>query len=715
MLTTEQLWTSTAVTCLPTYELRQHGGTEDERPISIPPGKHSIGSGPRCSLRLEAVGVQPMECLIVNDANGLRVRRWSENARVNGQSFDETSLAPGDVLMLGPVELEVIALPTDANTADDLASGPVTDTWGSSELTDSTVISDDSTKRQSAADQAPGVQHENSVANARRRNRRVLAYVRRQRQEHAELVARIDGLKECVELAISDSILLGHQATESPAETLEENSEPTEPDHRTEALEIELGGVREQLATREEDLSQARFSIDALERQLIDSQHTMNAFAEERLVLEQQFNELESRLAEYVQRIQELERHLDQVCESRADVAASVPSDVIESSETLLAVDATSALLAPVDQEEPATEIAELENQEIAEEPSYNTPADTSDNQDAGDTIRAEAVDFVAEASEPPAEDEVFVDTVAEDISEPSDVPLEQASGVSLWRDEPVDVADESDEAPEKNFSEPASFLDRYAHLFSNDEESTEPPSAPEPPKPAMIVAPAEDAHADEESVEQYMAKLLERMRGPSDVTPQVTRVVPEVESAKPEEPAIAECDTDEMQPAHEPIMELTELKSRESVPELASDRRAMRELANQSARHALGVHLARKLRRKTRWGIVKSTIGGTIGLFLLLKAPGLQSLQFAAGSVAAVASLYWGKQTIGALVEGIRIGAFDEADEPDDEVEPEASVRLPLPIDVPRTAEEVTVDEHSDCELPREARHTERMHVDGN
>ena len=115
MLTTERPWTATtAATISPTgYELRLHGGTEDERLIPIPPGKHSIGSGPRCSLRLQYEGVQPLECLIVRDDVGLRVRRWSEDTRLNGVPFDEASLTAGDILSLGPVELEVVVPQTE--------------------------------------------------------------------------------------------------------------------------------------------------------------------------------------------------------------------------------------------------------------------------------------------------------------------------------------------------------------------------------------------------------------------------------------------------------------------------------------------------------------------------------------------------------------------------------------------------------------------------
>ena len=75
----------------------------------------------------------------------------------------------------------------------------------------------------------------------------------------------------------------------------------------------ELFEAQQSLSERESELAEARAAIDALERQLIDGQNSMHAFAEERTLWHEQLSELESRLAEYALRIQELERQLDQV------------------------------------------------------------------------------------------------------------------------------------------------------------------------------------------------------------------------------------------------------------------------------------------------------------------------------------------------------------------------------------------------------------------
>ena len=80
----------------------------DGQLFELPPGKTTIGSSPRCNVRIEQPGVQPLHCLIVDGPEGLRVRSWVANTTLNGAPFEESALAVGDCLSLGPVELEVI-------------------------------------------------------------------------------------------------------------------------------------------------------------------------------------------------------------------------------------------------------------------------------------------------------------------------------------------------------------------------------------------------------------------------------------------------------------------------------------------------------------------------------------------------------------------------------------------------------------------------------
>ena len=85
----------------------------DGQLLELPLGKTTIGSGPRCNLRIQQPGVQPLHCLIVHGPEGLSVRRWAADTQLNGVPFDDAPLEAGDCLLLGSVELELVkAQPT---------------------------------------------------------------------------------------------------------------------------------------------------------------------------------------------------------------------------------------------------------------------------------------------------------------------------------------------------------------------------------------------------------------------------------------------------------------------------------------------------------------------------------------------------------------------------------------------------------------------------
>src|SRR3954462_6674023 len=80
----------------------------DGRVHELLPGKTTIGSSARCNIRIDLPGVQPLHCLVVEGAEGLRIRSWVANTKLNGLRFDESVLSVGDCLSLGAVELDII-------------------------------------------------------------------------------------------------------------------------------------------------------------------------------------------------------------------------------------------------------------------------------------------------------------------------------------------------------------------------------------------------------------------------------------------------------------------------------------------------------------------------------------------------------------------------------------------------------------------------------
>ena len=86
----------------------------DGQLLEVPLGKTMVGSSPRCNLRLQQPGIQPVHCLIVRGDDGLSVRRWASDTQLNGLAFDEAPLKSGDCLALGGVELELVQEPGEA-------------------------------------------------------------------------------------------------------------------------------------------------------------------------------------------------------------------------------------------------------------------------------------------------------------------------------------------------------------------------------------------------------------------------------------------------------------------------------------------------------------------------------------------------------------------------------------------------------------------------
>ena len=88
--------------------LRICGTSRAGQIIQLKSGKCSIGSGERCTLRVRARSVKPLHCVIFRGNEKTFVRSWSPDTRLNGQSFSDAQLSPGDRIGVGPIEFEVL-------------------------------------------------------------------------------------------------------------------------------------------------------------------------------------------------------------------------------------------------------------------------------------------------------------------------------------------------------------------------------------------------------------------------------------------------------------------------------------------------------------------------------------------------------------------------------------------------------------------------------
>jgi hypothetical protein len=100
--------------------LRVCGTEYNGRVVRLTAPKCTIGSSESCTLRIHALGVAPVHCLIVRGATGTAVRRWSRSTRLNGGVFFDSPLHVGDRLGVGPLEFEVVedALVTSPTPAE---------------------------------------------------------------------------------------------------------------------------------------------------------------------------------------------------------------------------------------------------------------------------------------------------------------------------------------------------------------------------------------------------------------------------------------------------------------------------------------------------------------------------------------------------------------------------------------------------------------------
>lgn len=89
-----------------------HRGTPFE-PVTLSPGRYTLGADPQCDLRLNVEGIAPRHCLLMIGADRTIIKAWAPQTWVNDGIITEGLLRPGDRLVVGPVELrfEQVAAP----------------------------------------------------------------------------------------------------------------------------------------------------------------------------------------------------------------------------------------------------------------------------------------------------------------------------------------------------------------------------------------------------------------------------------------------------------------------------------------------------------------------------------------------------------------------------------------------------------------------------
>jgi chromosome segregation ATPase len=292
----------------------------DGRLLDLPQGKTTIGSSPRCDIRIQQPGVQPLHLLIVCEGEAVRVRRWADNTRLNGQSFVEAPLSLGDCLVLGSVELEIVGseerLPVESGHA---APAEVAATSGLRRGRDL----------------------------ARQRSRRLIAALRQSRSIKNELSQRVTGL--CEELAA------GVANRERVSRELQEASAALE-DSRKWLIEYQS-----QLAANHEVSARN----DQLSREVNELLQLIAASNQDQAAAEVEGRSLREEISRLGGQIAEADQRYAVACVDRDEIRRRNEELVREARELQQRVSALdeSRARAEADQESLRNEIARLENQ----------------------------------------------------------------------------------------------------------------------------------------------------------------------------------------------------------------------------------------------------------------------------------------------------------------------------------------------------------------
>jgi hypothetical protein len=238
------------------------------------------------------------------------------------------------------------------------------------------------------------------------------------------------------------------------------------------------------------------------------------------------------------------------------------------------------------------------------------------------------------------------------------------------------------------------SFIEQYGHMFADDEAEAEtatdvtpntiaerssdsdsivrkPQNLGHTPTDGDVPATASD---EEESIEQYMSKLLQRVRG--DQAPaghplplvatsplgfQTSTQPTTASTATAAKPSAAAADLPGAGGKGDRLTtSLGTVRRKAPMVEQPADLATLRALANETARRAISTHGLRIHRRNATTKVIVSMLAGMTSLWLMLDAGDWRDLQFITACVALIAAAYWAGQTFCELIETFRAATYD-------------------------------------------------------
>lgn len=293
------------------------------------------------------------------------------------------------------------------------------------------------------------------------------------------------------------------------------------------------------------------------------------------------------------------------------------------------------------------TEATEATEATIPSDPPSDPPSDLTDWEQVALPSESTTVEPALAAAEQPVSEPISEDAepslaVQELFGEASDEVAQEAPvPLAAFQPKPAEPADGETAAP-------ASFIEQYAHMLPDEDESSEPLAPIEPAPMAAVMEPATSEPGEDESIDDYMRKLMQRVRGDSDSEPapsaievsRPTAAVAEAQAAAPtSEPA-------PVAPTIEPMKCLSEMKVN-AKPKPTTDMGALRQLANQSARHAIDVAATKQSREQATLRLTGAAVVMGCGALAAIMAPTVFGLQLVAGIAGVAGGGWFGVRTL--------------------------------------------------------------------
>jgi hypothetical protein len=653
------------------------------RLVRLKGAKCAIGSGEQCALRIRGAGISPMHCLIIRGPERTVIRRWAENARLNGETFSAAELKVGDRLTVGPVELEVLEGVVSATRCDQ----------SDNVNADSRLETEQTPDRPQPPFRTPN--------HHRSRARRLLGLLRETRRENELNALRLVRLEQSCE-KLEQALAAAQAAAVDKAEQAEALSR----------VEASLNQTREELVRQREQLDQERQVLEqdrvslasnwedlrkesaANESKQFLLQQELRAFEEHKRVLTQERIDWQAQVsraeADIAKCRDEIERQTTALDKQMAEVQAASRRLTETEAELLrrrdqLAENERNHAEREAQLEQRRSSQAQTEHDDLTRrlsdqarqltEATERLNRATHELQQYQELLQSTRQELDDQRTNWEAERDQLVRDHAERLAELRVQNEELYATVAAAATTEVPTADQNEVTQSSASTSASSDSEVFSRLQSLSLlKSTESPAQPattsqfaEPdqatgefstagaaslhgnivPSPTDFAShftpprhePVRGSEDDDESIDSYMAQLLKRVSG---ISIGQTSTAPASHAPLSPAPVVSQPLEKPLDQPAAPAHDTPTRVRRIAAPELSSDLAAMRELANLSARAAIDTHTYRNWGRAAFGKFTIATLAAIAGAGAIYFASTPSSILMYAGLATFVVALFW-------------------------------------------------------------------------